>query len=186
MKRADPNILLIVLAGLTACAEPPPPPTVEEFLADSVLLDATMVRCGANRSSTKYEADCVNAREAINRMALAEEEAKRADLEQQSERKRRALRRAQEAAASARRRAAEAERLRQEAAYLSQFDSPTEGVPAAGPAQEIEGGQPPINEAVPDSQQPELPPDTPTEAAPTGGDLDAIREELRRRQDSPQ
>ncbi len=124
--------MAIACGTLFACVEEPPPPTVDEFVDNSILLEATMVRCSANRSSTKYETECVNAREAINRLAIAEEEARRAELEAQSERKRRALRRTQEAATQARRRAAEAARKREEAAYLSQFIDPTGTEPGAG------------------------------------------------------
>ena len=91
-----------------SCAKEPPPRTVAEFLDNRILLEATMVRCGKNRNMSKYEVDCVNAREAINRIATIDEKERRAELEAQSARKRKALRRTQEAAAEARRRAAEA------------------------------------------------------------------------------
>ena len=162
-------------------------------MSNSILLDATMVRCSANRSSTKYEAECVNAREAINRLARVEEEARRAELEAQSERKRRALRRAQEAAAEARRRTAEAARRREEAAYLAQFENGP--IIQGGGSAQPPGGSPPVS---PDGNVAPAPvepagttaaPDTsaqPEAAPPTGTDLESIREELRRRQDGNQ
>ncbi len=189
MKNARQTITLWVACGLLGCAEESPPPTVDEFMRNSVLLDATMVRCSQNRSSSKYEADCVNAREAINRMALAEEKARRAELEAQSERKRRALRRAQEAAAQARRQAAEARRRRQEADYLSQFESAPDGA-TGGTAQpnpvpgETLAPDPaePLVEPAPVIQPSSVPAPAPEPASEEGTDLESIRQELKRRQ----
>jgi hypothetical protein len=115
------TVLLGGLALAAGCVEPPPPRSVQEFLDSPLVLEAALVRCSRNRPETRYEAECVNAREANNIIAAREEAERRAEFEAQSERKRQALRRAQEAAAEARRRAAEAERRREEAAYLAQF-----------------------------------------------------------------
>ncbi|MDZ7767629.1 MAG: EexN family lipoprotein [Woeseiaceae bacterium] len=137
---------LIVIAG---CGKEPPPPTVSEFVDNPILLEATIVRCRENRVESRYEAECVNAREAANRVEAAQTEARRAELEAQSEQKRQALRRAQEAAAEARRRAAEAERLLREAELLGQYETVGEGDGAAPP----EGSgvsQPESAEPVPD------------------------------------
>ena len=116
-----------ILAG---CAENAPPPrTVTEFVDNPILLEAAMVRCSRNRAETRYDAECINAREAVNLIQAEEEALRRAELEERSERKRKALRRTQQAAAEARRRAEEAERLRKEAEYLAQFGvlPPVEG-----------------------------------------------------------
>ena len=115
------TVLLGGLALAAGCAEPPPPRSVQEFVDNPIVLEAALVRCARNRSETRYEAECVNAREANKIIAAREEAKRRAEFEAQSERKRQALRRAQEAAAEARRRAAEAEKRREEAAYLAQF-----------------------------------------------------------------
>lgn len=144
-----------------------------------------MVRCGRNRAQTKYEAECVNAREASNRIAAVEEEERRKEMEARFERKRRALRNTQAAAAEARRRAAEAQRLREEAEYLGQFealpDSERSDNVSAEPTAEIPGNQPGV----------EIAPETPTDAGSSTGqtdasassdDIGAIREELKRRQ----
>ncbi len=80
-----------------------------------------MVRCQQDRQKSRYDQECMNAREAVKRIQAKEEEAKRVELEARSERKRQALRRTQQAAMEARRRAEEAERLRAEAEYLAQF-----------------------------------------------------------------
>ena len=116
-----------ILCMLAGCAEEPPPRSVGEFLENRILLEATMVRCGENRNQSKYEAECVNAREAINRIATTEKKARRAETEAQFERKRKSLRRTQEAAAEARRRAAEARRRREEAEYLGVYDEMPSG-----------------------------------------------------------
>lgn len=175
MKNKRLTIALAVFGLLAGCAEEAPPRSVTEFRENPILLEATIVLCAQNRSTMKYEVECVNAREAINLMARDEAEANREDLEAQSERKRRALRRAQEAAAESRRRAAEAERLRREAEYLGQFESlPVELA--------VEGS--PVMPAV---EQPLLVPEEKNqpaaeEAVPAAGsDLDAIRKELERR-----
>ncbi len=181
------RVTICLLAGgiVAACSEPPPPVSVTEFMENPRLLEATMVRCGQNRSEMKYEVECLNARDAINRLERAEERARRAQLEAQSERKRQALRRTQEAAAAARRRAQEAERRREEAEYLGIFEEPaaasstedrtlSESASVNAPGATIEP------EPVPDSA------DVPEEAAgePPSSDLGQVREELLRRQDS--
>jgi hypothetical protein len=149
------------------------------------LLEATMVRCGQNRTEMKYESECVNAREAVNRLERAAELERREQLEAQSERKRQALRRTQEAAAAARRRSEEERRRREEAEYLGLFDDadvtaapttagetgPAANIPTAG----IEPEPPaptPVEEPV------ELPASEPPAAT---SDLGEVREELRRR-----
>ena len=201
---------------LAACSEPPPPRSVADFVENPILLEATMVRCAQNRSELKYEAECVNAREAVNRLAAAEQQARAAELERQSERKRQALRRTQEAAAQARERAREAQRLREEAEYLGIFEQ----LPANGGSLQDQGGSttpppdsasgnepgvtisPPEAEPVPEpvlAPEPVPVPDSGPDSGPeplpepartmepeVGGDLGSIREELKRRQESPE
>ncbi len=135
------TLLICGIALLAACGKEPPPRTVAEFVENPLLLEAAMVRCSQDRSRMKYEAECINARQAVSRIQAKEEAERQKALEAQSERKRKAIRRAQEAAAEARRRAAQAEAQRREAEYLAQFGvSP----PAEGENQEplAEGNQP--------------------------------------------
>lgn len=188
---------------LAACGEPPPPVSVIEFMNSPRLLEAAMVRCGQNRAETKYEAECVNAREAVNRLASAEQQERRQKLEDQSARKRQALRRTQEAAAEARRRALEAQRLREEAEYLGLFEEVTPNPEttefvheAASPTATMNN-----NEVVPVGE-PEDKPVTGTVADEASApmqeasiisdeeelqsDLASIREELQRRRDNPE
>lgn len=194
------TVLLGGLALVAGCAEPPPPRSVQEFVDNPLVLEAALVRCSRNRAETRYEAECVNAREANKIVAAREEAKRRAEFEAQSERKRQALRRAQEAAAEARRRAAEAERRREEAAYLAQFGElpPDAGgqleqtdtgnvpiavlpEPAADNTGSDDGYRQPLSVAPSTSSnapvaevEPESEPDPPR-------DLDDIREELKRR-----
>lgn len=177
----------VILAG---CTEDVPPPTVQEYLDDPIALEAAMVRCSANRAETRYRAECVNARQAVALIEAKEERERRAAFEAESAAKRAALRRRQEAAAEARRRAEEAARLREEAEYLAQFgelppredeqetaeesavNAPAAIVPPA-PDEEV---SPPAGESLPPAGS-----NAPTvETEPTPG-LEAIREELRRR-----
>ncbi len=200
----DNLCVIAALMLLGACAkEPPPPPSVAEFLENRILLDAAMARCTMNRSATKYEAECVNAREASNRISREEEAERRRQLEAQSERKRAALRRTQRAADEARRRSADAERARREAEYLSLFEGGDP--PAQVDAAVVPGGSAPVSSG--DAAVTQPPPEvamgeeatapTTSEAAsapepqnvePESGnasptDLDAIRERLRERTD---
>lgn len=183
------------IALLAACAKEPPPRTVTEFIENPLLLEAAMVRCSQDRSKYRYEAECVNARQAVARIQAREEAERQAELEASSERKRKALRRAQEAAAEARRRAAEAEKQRREAEYLAQF-----GVlppPEDGAADEFKDDNLPIavvpeavdesrtsaayEDAAPLVEGGNAPVPEPTPEAEPPSDLASIREELKRR-----
>jgi hypothetical protein len=166
-----------IVAGLCACAKEPPPPSVSQFLDDRILLEATMMRCAEDRLESRYKEECLNARDAVDRIEAAEAATRSKELEAQSERKRNALRRAQEAAAEARRRAAEAERLRQEAELLGRY-----------PAEPGEAGDAPEPRPRDDTDDTPEPPSGESAAPATeqspgvASDLGAVREELRRRQ----
>lgn len=115
------TIVVFATTLLAGCGNEPPPRSVSEFMENPLLLEAALVRCTQNRSETRYAAECVNVREAVKLLEVREEAARKAELEEQSLRKREALRRTQAAAAEARRRSAENRRLREEAEYLAQF-----------------------------------------------------------------
>ena len=186
-------ITAVLLASLlSACAkEEIPPITVGQFMADPILLEATVVRCAHDRSATKYDAECVNAREAGNRLASDDRDDRRKELEAQSARKRQALRRTQQAATEARRRATEAQRQREADEYLGIIETAPSG---RAPVQDLNGGvvnttqtqradvlpgnQPGVSIAPVVDDEPE---DT-TDASQT--DIDSIRDELRRRQEA--
>jgi hypothetical protein len=183
--------MLCGIALVTGCAEEPKPRSVTEFLENPIVLEAAVVRCAQNRTESRYDAECVNARQAISIIEAKEERARRDAFEAESDKKREALRRTQHAAAEARRRATEAERLRKEAEYLAQF----------GELPPPPDGENSIDEAatnaptmfIPEADAEELlPPPADSAAASDGGnapvatadpvsDLDAIRDELRKR-----
>jgi hypothetical protein len=106
---------------VVACSGESAPRTVQEFLDNPQFLEAAVVRCSVNRAESRYDDECVNARQAVSLIEAREERARRDKLEAESESKRDALRRTQRAAAAARRHAAEQEQLRKEAEYLAQF-----------------------------------------------------------------
>ena len=182
--RKNLSIATLVVLLASCSKEAPPARSVGEFLENPILLEAVMVRCAQNRSETKYDAECINAREAANVIAKEENKQRQIELEKQSERKRRALRRRQEAAAEARRRADEARRAREEAEYLGIYEvAPGEiaavesnEAPQEVTAQELEGNQPGVVVAPPEPEQ-----STPDDTPPT--DIDQIRQELKKRQD---
>ena len=200
-------LAIIALVFVAACTEEPPPRSVQEFVDNSILLEAAMVRCAENRRETRYEAECVNAREAVKILAAREEDAKRQAFEAESEKKRRALRRAQEAAASARKRAEEQQRLRQEAEYLAQFGQLPSDNTVATEGDGTSGNAPMA--VIPETtenlvpNEPQLTPiETADDEAPPANvvgsnapgittepeessELESVREELQRRNDPP-
>jgi hypothetical protein len=180
------TLRLCGLALVVGCAEEAPPTSARQFLDNPIMLEAAVVRCAQNRSETRYDVECVNVRQAISIIEAKEERARRDAFEAESDRKRQALRRTQQATAEARRRAEEAARQRKEAAYLAQFgelppredDSevdrvveadarPANAFDSVAPESEnspaVDGGNAPVAEPAPER------------------DLDAVREELRRR-----
>ena len=195
MKVLHRKIGILVALLLGACEEEVPPISVTEFMENPRILEATMVRCAQNRTQSKYLAECINARDAVNRLEASEERERREALEQQSERKRQALRRTQEAAAEARRRAMAAEKRREEEEYLGLFGQAPAVTEATDERPEMASGNAPI--AVVNAAPEEMPaingatdvpesleqatPEAAAETAPT--DLESIREELKRRQE---
>ncbi len=196
MSRTNLALLLCGSVLLAGCAEEPPPRTVAEFLENPIVLEAAVVRCAANRSQTRYEAECVNARQAVSILEAKEERERAKAFEAQSERKREALRQTQAAAAEARRRAAEAERRRREAAYLAQFgelppDASSSDTGASTGNAPVMVLPEPEDEVVTSSMQSDaVLPASDGGNAPVAGndaptDLNSIREELQRRNQEP-
>lgn len=148
----------------SGCAEETPPYSVEDFLADRILLQATMVRCGQDQSAGRHDPNCVAAREAVDRIAAAEARAQREALEAESERKREALRRARDAAEERRRLAEEEERRRREAEEFGIFEPPPgdadELTDASAANEPVANGEPADAGAVP-SDEPVAAPDIP-------------------------
>ena len=116
------SLLLVASLVLTACAEDQPPARpVNEFVENPILLEAAIVRCSRDRPETRYDQECMNAREAVKLIEARQEHDRRAELEARSEAKRQSLRRLQEAQEEAQRLAEENRRRHEEAEYLAQF-----------------------------------------------------------------
>lgn len=203
--------LLCSCLFVVACSDERPARSVQEFMDNPQFLEAVVVRCSQNRSESRYDAECVNARQAASLIEAREERARRDKLEAESELKRDALRRTQRAAAAARAQAAERERLRKEAEYLAQFgvtpepatqsdlqqlDANTPGavIPRPAPTQQPtatpQSQEPPVIFDEPERSNSEpMPasdggnaPGSNTQSQPDA-DLSSVRDELRRRQE---
>ena len=172
------------LIVLLSCSEEPPALTVGEFMENPRELESAMVRCAQNRSATRYEAECLNAREAGILLEAGLERERRKDLEKQSERKRQALRRTQEAVAEARRRADAEQRRREDAELLGVFED--------GSAVSYDMGAGGESAQTPDNAPAAIIETSDAEDAMTSGadditedpgtDLESVRKELERRQ----
>jgi hypothetical protein len=209
MKQIYVPMLLCSTMIVAGCSQEKPVRSVQEFLDNPQFLEAAVVRCSVNRSESRYDAECVNARQAVSLIEAREERARRDLLEAQSESKRDALRRTQRAAAEARRLAAEREQLRKEAEYLAQFGElppakttsgedeleanvpgavlPKNEVPPAVSNRPAVDDTPPVifDEPVRENSNPMPASDggnAPTSSNTVGTDLDAVRDELKRRQ----
>lgn len=211
MNKTISLLLLCSCLFVVGCSEERPARTVTEFMDNPQFLEAAVVRCSQNRSESRYETECVNARQAVSLIEARGERARRDRLEAESKTKRDALRRTQQAAAAARRQAAERAVLREEAEYLAQFGEVPKPVvesdlrqleantPGAVIPSPVETRQSP---AVVESQEPQVIFDEPVRGyndsvpATDGGnapvvnaqqepetDLNSVRDELRRRQE---
>lgn len=130
-KQWQPWLIAATSLAFAGCIEEPRPRAVTEFLDDPIALEAALTRCNANRTRTRNDPECENARAAVSRIEAAEDSKRQAELEAESERKREALRRRQMRAAEARRLAEEEARRREEALYLGEIVE-QQGGPAGG------------------------------------------------------
>lgn len=122
------RIFVIAISGLgllAGCEEPRPTP-VTQFMEDPIAMEATIIRCNADRAIRRHDPECVNAREAVRITEAIEQRARRETLEEQSERKLQALRKARDAADAALRHAEEERKRLAEEEYLRQFADPSE------------------------------------------------------------
>jgi hypothetical protein len=186
------SLLLFGFILFAACSEEPRPRSVTEFLDNPIVLEAALVRCSQDRDETRYDAECVNARQAISVIEAREERARREALEERSEEKREALRQTQDAAEEERRRVAEEARLRRDAEYLAQFGELPPSTEADAAAENSTGNAPAViipepvfNDqelsAVPDSPPASDGGNAPVSEVEPASDLDAVREELQQR-----
>lgn len=167
-------LCLAAILPLAACGEPPPR-TLQEFLNDPVLLEATLLRCRQEGDAARSDPNCENARRAAARLAAEAEATRRAEREAASQRVREERRRREEAEAEARRRTEDAARRADEEAYEASWilpDAPEarpdaavprpsgDTTPPRAPAPE-EAGRTPVGEAANDQAAEPLPAEPP-------------------------
>ncbi len=86
-----------IALGLWACSPPRVPPvTVSELMEDRVALDGILMKCNKGPEVDLAEADCRNARIAIERLSKGSEEAEAAKRAEEFEKRRDLLRLAQQ------------------------------------------------------------------------------------------
>jgi hypothetical protein len=89
--------LLAVIAATAACSPRRiPPMTVTDLMEDRVMLDGVLMKCNQNKAKARNDADCLNARIAIERLASKSDPADEAKRAEAFERSREQLRSAQE------------------------------------------------------------------------------------------
>jgi hypothetical protein len=86
-----------ILATAAACSpRPVPPMTVTDLMEDRVTLDGVLMKCNENESKARTNADCVNARIAVERLASQSDAAEETKHAAEFERSREQLRLSQE------------------------------------------------------------------------------------------
>jgi hypothetical protein len=128
-----------IAAGLlvAGCAPEPQPRSFADYLEDRMLMEGTLARCNSDRNGTHDDLECANARRAAVTIALRVEEAKREELERESERKLTELR-----DELARREQREREALAEaEAARQAAYEAIWKGNTVPDGAAELIGGQ---------------------------------------------
>ncbi len=89
--------LAAVIAAAAACGPKRiPPMSVSDLMEDRVTLDGVLMKCNQSPSKARTDADCTNARIAIDRLARQDEAAEQAKHAEEFERSREQLRLAQE------------------------------------------------------------------------------------------
>jgi hypothetical protein len=83
--------------GLAACSPPPVHHlSVNDLLEDRVMLDGVLLKCDQDAGKARGDADCENARIAVERLAAQQEPAEEAKRREEFERTREKLRLAEE------------------------------------------------------------------------------------------
>lgn len=67
-------ILIIACAAAAACSEREPR-TVAQFMENEAALQGTLVRCEKDRGAAAQDQECINAKRALQRLAVIEERA---------------------------------------------------------------------------------------------------------------
>jgi uncharacterized protein YaiL (DUF2058 family) len=87
---------IAVLATAACSPRPVPPMTVTDLMEDRVSLDGVLMKCNQNESKARTDADCVNARIAVERLASQSDAAEEAKHAAEFERRREQLRLSQD------------------------------------------------------------------------------------------
>jgi hypothetical protein len=128
---------------ITAACSPRriPPMSVTELMEDRVTLDGVLMKCNQNTSKARTDADCLNARIAIDRLASQSEPAEEAKRTEEFERSREQLRLSQEK----QRQEKEAKNPKVDAYHLPLMPvDPTPPAPAPTQSQQSSDTSPPI------------------------------------------
>jgi hypothetical protein len=89
--------LLVIIAATSACSPRRiPPTTVTDLMEDRVMLDGVLMKCNQDKTKARNDADCLNARIAIERLASKSDPADEAKRAEAFERTREQLRLSQE------------------------------------------------------------------------------------------
>jgi len=86
----------VVLASAACSPRRIPPMTVTDLMEDRVVLDGVLMKCNQNPSKARNDADCMNARIAIDRLASRTDPAEEQKRTEEFERSREQLRATQE------------------------------------------------------------------------------------------
>jgi hypothetical protein len=89
-------LVAMLLASAACSPRRIPPMTVTDLMEDRVVLDGVLMKCNQNPSKARTDADCLNARIAISRLASRTDPAEEAKRTEEFERSREQLRSTQE------------------------------------------------------------------------------------------
>jgi hypothetical protein len=131
----------IILATAACSPRRIPPMTVSDLMEDRVTLDGVLMKCNQNASKARTDADCLNARIAIERLASQSEPAEEAKRMEEFEHSREQLRLSQEK----QRQEKEAKNPKVDAYHLPLVPvDPTPAPPATTQSQQPSDTSPPI------------------------------------------
>jgi hypothetical protein len=131
----------IILATAACSPRRIPPMTVSDLMEDRVTLDGVLMKCNRNASKARTDADCLNARIAIERLASQSEPAEEAKRMEEFEHSREQLRLSQEK----QRQEKEAKNPKVDAYHLPLVPvDPTPAAPATTQSQRSSDTSPPI------------------------------------------
>ena len=124
--------MIVLLAALGAACERQEPRSFEHFMDDAIARDGALARCNQSRETAGDDVECMNARRAAEAVAVAEQNAREAALERQSEQTLIAMRDRVAVEQEARVRSEQEARAAADAAYDAQWvDAAADGVPPA-------------------------------------------------------